>query len=90
MEKSVSYMVLKLKNPPAVVCPKNLPKMCFFLVKIELICFSLDISTNLKPDSAIINLYHPGDTLSFHQDELEWDLTKPLVSISLGIVNVIF
>ena len=39
----------------------------------------------MKPDSAIMNFYHPGDTLSFHTDELEWDLSKPLVSISLGM-----
>jgi len=44
---------------------------------------------DLAPDSAIINYYHPGDTLSFHKDDLEWDLTKPLVSISLGLPAVL-
>ena len=50
----------------------------------QLLLRRLGICSDLVADSALVNYYRPGDTLSFHQDELEWDLTKPLVSISLG------
>jgi len=37
-----------------------------------------------RPDAALINYYHPGDTLCGHIDDAEVDLCQPLVSISLG------
>jgi alkylated DNA repair protein (DNA oxidative demethylase) len=37
------------------------------------------------PDSCLINRYAPGARLSLHQDKNEHDLTKPIVSVSLGL-----
>ena len=36
------------------------------------------------PDAALSNYYHEGDTLGGHIDDAEPDLSKPLVSLSLG------
>ncbi|XP_063681891.1 uncharacterized protein LOC134816826 [Bolinopsis microptera] len=63
--------------------PDDLADIGYSVVK------SLRVSSDVKPDSAIMNFYHPGDTLSFHTDELEWDLSKPLVSISLGLPGIL-
>ena len=35
-------------------------------------------------DAAIVNYYGRGDTLGGHKDDVENDLTQPLVSISIG------
>lgn len=37
-----------------------------------------------KPDAALINYYRSGDTLGGHLDDVEKDMTKPIVSFSLG------
>ena len=37
------------------------------------------------PDACLINRYEPGARLSLHQDKDEHDLTKPIVSVSLGL-----
>jgi DNA oxidative demethylase len=37
------------------------------------------------PDACLINRYEPGARLSLHRDEEERDLTKPVVSVSLGL-----
>ena len=36
------------------------------------------------PDAAIINYYHPGDTLGGHLDDVEPDMDAPIVGLSLG------
>lgn len=41
-------------------------------------------SSPFIPDAALVNYYHEGDTLGGHIDDAEPDLTKPLVSLSLG------
>lgn len=38
-----------------------------------------------QPDSCLINRYAPGTRLSLHQDRDERDLTRPIVSVSLGL-----
>lgn len=38
-----------------------------------------------QPDSCLINRYTPGTRLSLHQDRDERDLTRPIVSVSLGL-----
>ena len=38
---------------------------------------------DMTPEAAIVNIYHPGDTLSLHRDVSE-DSNNGLVSISLG------
>ena len=37
------------------------------------------------PDACLINRYVPGARLSLHQDKNERDLTRPIVSVSLGL-----
>ena len=37
------------------------------------------------PNACLINRYAPGARLSLHQDKNERDLTKPIVSVSLGL-----
>ena len=37
-----------------------------------------------NPDVALINFYKEGDTLGGHLDDVEKDLSKPIVSFSLG------
>jgi len=44
--------------------------------------------TSFVPDSCLINRYEPGASLSLHQDKDERDLTKPIVSLSLGLPAV--
>ena len=36
------------------------------------------------PDAALVNYYSAGDTLGGHCDDVERDMSKPIVSISLG------
>lgn len=36
------------------------------------------------PDAALVNYYREGDTLGGHQDDVERDMTQPIVSLSLG------
>jgi alkylated DNA repair protein (DNA oxidative demethylase) len=38
-----------------------------------------------EPDACLINRYEAGTRLSLHRDENERDLTKPIVSVSLGL-----
>ena len=42
------------------------------------------VLSSFRPDAALVNLYHVGDTLRGHKDDVENDATWPLVSISLG------
>jgi alkylated DNA repair dioxygenase AlkB len=39
----------------------------------------------IQCDTVLVNFYEPGDKLGLHQDNSEKDLTKPIVSISLGL-----
>ena len=39
---------------------------------------------NFVPDACLINQYQPAARMSLHQDKDEQDLTKPIVSVSLG------
>ena len=41
-------------------------------------------SFTFNPNAALINYYRDGDTLCGHRDDAEKDLSKPLVSLSLG------
>jgi len=36
------------------------------------------------PNAALVNYYHAGDTLNGHKDDVESDLTQPIVTLSLG------
>jgi alkylated DNA repair protein alkB family protein 1 len=36
------------------------------------------------PDAALVNYYHGGDTLNGHKDDVERDLSQPIVTLSLG------
>jgi alkylated DNA repair protein alkB family protein 1 len=36
------------------------------------------------PDAALVNYYRSGDTLGGHKDDVERDMSQPIVSISLG------
>lgn len=36
------------------------------------------------PDVALVNYYHAGDTLGGHKDDVEPDMTQPIVTMSLG------
>ena len=38
-----------------------------------------------RPDTCHINRYQSGTKLGLHQDRHEYDLTQPIVSISLGL-----
>jgi len=42
----------------------------------------------LRPEAAIINLYHPASTMGGHHDDAEPNQTAPIVSISLGLEAV--
>lgn len=37
-----------------------------------------------RPDAALVNYYSAGETLGGHSDDVESDLSKPIVSMSLG------
>ena len=39
---------------------------------------------SLQPDAALINYYSAGETLGGHRDDVEADLSKPIVSLSIG------
>ena len=41
-----------------------------------------------SPDACLINLYEPDARLTLHQDRDERDLSKPIVSVSLGLPAV--
>jgi alkylated DNA repair protein alkB family protein 1 len=41
-----------------------------------------------KPNVALVNYYHPGDTLNGHKDDVERDLLQPIVTMSLGCAAV--
>jgi DNA oxidative demethylase len=41
--------------------------------------------TEFDPDACLINCYQPGARLSLHQDRDEYDLSHPIVSVSLGL-----
>jgi alkylated DNA repair protein alkB family protein 1 len=41
-------------------------------------------SGTYMPDAALVNYYHAGDTLNGHADDVEPDLSQPIVTISLG------
>eukprot|EP00879_Flechtneria_rotunda_P014687 GHRR01015348.1.p2 GENE.GHRR01015348.1~~GHRR01015348.1.p2 ORF type:complete len:138 (+),score=40.71 GHRR01015348.1:36-416(+) len=36
------------------------------------------------PDVALVNYYYAGDTLNGHKDDVEADVTQPIVTVSLG------
>ncbi|HEY1722691.1 MAG TPA: DNA oxidative demethylase AlkB [Magnetospirillaceae bacterium] len=40
---------------------------------------------DFAPDSCLINRYEPGAKMGLHKDLNEGDLTKPIVSVSLGL-----
>lgn len=40
---------------------------------------------DFRPDACLINRYAPGTRLSLHQDRNERDMTRPIVSVSLGL-----
>lgn len=46
--------------------------------------FSEMCSSVYRPDAALINYYKVGDTLGGHLDDVEKDMSKPIVSFSLG------
>lgn len=37
-----------------------------------------------KPDVALVNIYREGDTLNGHKDDVEKDMSLPIVTVSLG------
>lgn len=37
-----------------------------------------------QPDAALVNYYRQGDTLGGHRDDVEADMTHPIVSLSVG------
>lgn len=39
---------------------------------------------SFRPDVALVNYYHAGDTLGGHKDDVEPDLSQPIVTMSLG------
>lgn len=41
-----------------------------------------------SPDACLINRYVPGAKMSLHQDKNEYDLSAPVVSVSLGLPAV--
>ncbi len=43
---------------------------------------------NFLPDACLINRYEPGARMSLHQDRNEYDMTQPIVSVSLGLPAV--
>ena len=42
-----------------------------------------------EPDAALVNYYRAGDTLTGHRDDVERDLSQPIVSVSLGAPAVL-
>lgn len=44
----------------------------------------LSSQEGFEPDAALVNYYSMGDTLGGHCDDVECDLAKPIVSLSLG------
>ena len=40
--------------------------------------------SEFAPEAALVNYYAVGDSLGGHSDDVEADLSKPIVSISLG------
>ena len=48
----------------------------------------LDNMARYKPDTALVNYYHEGDTLGGHKDDAEVHAHMPIVSLSLGCDGV--
>ena len=42
-----------------------------------------------RPDVALVNYYAEGDSLGGHRDDAEDDMTKPIVSLSLGSTGIL-
>jgi alkylated DNA repair protein alkB family protein 1 len=47
-------------------------------------CHSSSRAAPFTPDAALVNYYHAGDTLNGHKDDVEVDLSQPIVTHSLG------
>lgn len=84
---SREYMV----NEPYTMLPEYMEALARQAVslamaasKTRLDCDSATSPSTFKPNAALINYYHDGDTLCGHKDDAEKDLSKPLVSLSLG------
>jgi len=60
--------------------PSDLANLCGFYVD----AIGLDPDRQYNPQTAIVNFYPEGSTLGIHCDNLEWDSTSPLVSVSLA------
>lgn len=43
---------------------------------------------DFEPDACLINRYEPGARLTLHQDRNERDMSRPIVSVSLGLPAV--
>lgn len=84
---SREYMV----NEPYTMLPEYMETLAGQAVslamaasKATLDCRSATNCATFKPNAALINYYRDGDTLCGHKDDAEKDLSKPLVSLSLG------
>jgi alkylated DNA repair protein alkB family protein 1 len=45
-------------------------------------------AAGFRPNVALVNYYHAGDTLNGHKDDVERDLLQPIVTMSLGCAAV--
>lgn len=42
------------------------------------------VDDHIRVDTILLNWYKPGDTLGLHVDNTEYDLERPIITISLG------
>lgn len=45
---------------------------------------ALAVNDRIRVDTCLLNWYKPGDSLGLHVDRTEYDLKRPIVTISLG------
>lgn len=70
-----------LKTHPCLGMP--FPEIPALIVELAQDAAEL-VGDHIRPDTCLLNWYKPGDTLGLHVDNTEYDLSRPIVTISLG------
>jgi len=53
--------------------------------KVAMVNLGEESAKNFTPDSALCNIYYPGDSLGVHIDRTERNRTAPILSFSIGL-----
>jgi DNA oxidative demethylase len=61
------------------------PPMPRVFTEVAARCASLAGFEGFEPDACLVNRYQPDARMTLHQDKNEVDMSKPIVSVSLGL-----